>query len=256
MNGILSTPKNSNTKVHSKSHFTKFTVSSGDGNWSIEVNLSVHSPVLEYHYILSRTDGSFIWEGGSKRVLEIPSTKSLPSIFLDDQWKSFQSEEMLPHVKASLFSEVVYGRNNRSNSTKPISSELLKSSTIGIKYLHNLYSQLDYSKNILVNIRVYSVFIKPTHSLRISGNIPELGNWSAAKSPKFSDSKFPVWEVEFVVPKTSIPFEYKLVACNDSASECVWEDGPNRHFSLSHKNAIFTELEKFKVIKNSKIVTD
>jgi hypothetical protein len=98
-----------------------------------------------------------------------------------------------------------------------------------------------------VNIRVFSVFVKPSHSLRISGNIPELGNWTPSKSPKFSDSKYPIWEVEFVVPKTSIPFDYKLVTCNDSGNEFTWEDGGNRSFTISHRNAIFTELEKIRV---------
>ena len=66
--------------------------------------------------------------------------------------------------------------------------------------------------------------------LHICGNIEELGNWDADKSPKLTTNPelYPIWESNF---NFSLPIgmtiEYKYVLIDEKNNNKIWEDLPN-----------------------------
>lgn len=65
-------------------------------------------------------------------------------------------------------------------------------------------------------------------SLRLSGSIPELGNWDIDSGVSMSYSKGN-WHAELVVPDSQVgTFEYKYALMREGSAEPIWEWGPNR----------------------------
>ncbi|GGW56507.1 carbohydrate-binding module family 20 domain-containing protein [Streptomyces xantholiticus] len=60
----------------------------------------------------------------------------------------------------------------------------------------------------------------------VTGNRPELGNWSPAGAPKLDPSGYPVWKLDVNLP-AGTSFEYKYIR-KDAAGNVTWESGANR----------------------------
>ena len=63
-------------------------------------------------------------------------------------------------------------------------------------------------------------------NVRVVGNHPALGNWSAAAGAQLSSASYPVWRASVAMP-AGTRVEYKYVKVN-SSGDVVWESGSNR----------------------------
>lgn len=70
--------------------------------------------------------------------------------------------------------------------------------------------------------------------LRVTGSLPQLGEWDASKAPKMEWTTGDVWTCEhsrlFQDKKTS--FEYKYLVSDEMGNPVRWEGGPNKRFSF------------------------
>lgn len=71
-------------------------------------------------------------------------------------------------------------------------------------------------------------------TIKISGSIPELGNWSPSAAPALSAAQYtssnPVWALTVNLP-AGTTFEYKYISVADNGA-VSWENDPNRSFSV------------------------
>ncbi|MEU0371725.1 carbohydrate-binding module family 20 domain-containing protein [Streptomyces sp. NPDC006283] len=63
-------------------------------------------------------------------------------------------------------------------------------------------------------------------NIHVTGNRPELGNWSPAGAPKLDPAGYPVWKLDVALP-AGASFEYKYIR-KDAAGNVTWESGANR----------------------------
>ncbi|MFG3344998.1 carbohydrate-binding module family 20 domain-containing protein [Streptomyces sp. NPDC048018] len=63
-------------------------------------------------------------------------------------------------------------------------------------------------------------------NIYVTGNRPELGNWSPAAALKLDSAAYPVWKLAVTLP-AGTAFEYKYVR-KDQAGNVTWESGANR----------------------------
>ncbi|KXX82008.1 Glucoamylase [Madurella mycetomatis] len=71
-------------------------------------------------------------------------------------------------------------------------------------------------------------------TIKISGSIPELGNWSPAAAPALSAAQYtnsnPVWTLTANLP-AGTTFEYKYISVAENGT-VSWENDPNRSFTV------------------------
>lgn len=93
-----------------------------------------------------------------------------------------------------------------------------------------------YSVKKLVNVAVscYNGSTTLGQSVYITGNIPELGNWSPANAVKLSPSAYPTWTGTLALP-TNTSIEWKCIKRDElnPATSLVWEPGSNNLFNPS-----------------------
>ncbi|MEV6331684.1 carbohydrate-binding module family 20 domain-containing protein [Streptomyces sp. NPDC051909] len=63
-------------------------------------------------------------------------------------------------------------------------------------------------------------------NIYVTGNRPELGNWSPAAALKLDPAAYPVWKLDVSLP-AGTAFEYKYIR-KDGAGNVTWESGANR----------------------------
>ncbi|GAA3396337.1 carbohydrate-binding module family 20 domain-containing protein [Streptomyces roseoviridis] len=66
----------------------------------------------------------------------------------------------------------------------------------------------------------------PGQNIYVTGNRPELGNWSTAAALKLDPAAYPVWKLAVSLP-AGTAFEYKYLR-KDAAGNVTWESGANR----------------------------
>jgi len=204
----------------------------GDGYWNLTLQFEVDSTIdLEYCYIIVQKSGSFIYEDSSKRTLSFLDLKLVPSVFIWDTWKStLSSEEVNPHLKSSIFSDVIFRRESKMPNSQSLVSK---------------YSDKDEDK-VIIRFLLYSVFVPPKSSIRIVGNISDLGDWDFNRAPKMNDHNYPLWNLEISIPKINIPFQYKFVISRDVGGNQIWEEGSNRQFWNKEQPFAIIDGGKFK----------
>lgn len=95
-------------------------------------------------------------------------------------------------------------------------------------------NQYTIKKLINVNFNCYNGYTTLGQSVYITGNIPELGNWSPANAVKLSPTSYPTWTGSLALPSNTA-VEWKCIKRDelDPATSLVWESGSNNQFNPS-----------------------
>ncbi len=175
----------------------------GDGNWSLSIDLPNQPISLEYRYFLSSNRKQIFEEWQKNHQVELNDTSR--SYLLIDYW---QARPQNLAFYSSAFTKSLFG------------------------HPCDKFERVVKSNKKII-LKVLAPHVERTQSLALSGNIPELGNWNIDKVLIFSCEKFPLWSVELDANKLTFPFEYKLVVVdNENRSHVRWENGDNRILNL------------------------
>ncbi|NPA37577.1 MAG: 4-alpha-glucanotransferase [Chlorobi bacterium] len=176
--------------------------------WETELEYSsLPAKNLKYKYLIKdSSDNKTIKQEKDLRSISL-NTKRFQEIIIKDYYSENTNEQRL--WDSSFFTRVLFNRNDNA----------------GNKF------RFPSSGKQIVEFKTKFVPVKKTHSLGISGNIPELGNWNENSALKLNGYRFPEWKAVMKI-KQSLSFEYKFVIINNSTGKIIhWEKGNNRVFS-------------------------
>lgn len=99
---------------------------------------------------------------------------------------------------------------------------------------NELTNQYTVKKLVNVNFNCYNGYTTLGQSVYITGNIPELGDWSPANAVKLNPTSYPTWTGALALP-TNTNIEWKCIKRDElnPASSLVWEGGANNQFNPS-----------------------
>jgi 4-alpha-glucanotransferase len=190
----------------------------GDGHWILEIELPDQPVTFEYRYIL-KSNSKWIFEEWQKNHIQ-RIKDSRQNYILVDYWQ------------------------NRPRNLASYSSAFINS---WFAHPCDRFERV-VNSNRKIHIKVLAPQINRNHSLAISGNQTDLGNWDAGKALIMSCDNIPEWSVELDATRLSYPFEYKFcVLNNDDKSLVRWEKGENRILQIpvigNNEIAIFSGLQ-------------
>jgi 4-alpha-glucanotransferase len=175
----------------------------GDGHWFGNLDVDDASSIY-YRFMVVDGEQRFSEAGGFRKI----SLYNCHQIFLQDQWRNEGNPADV--FFSSAFTEVI----NRPEKSGLFPLEV-----------NNSFS------NALI-FRLEAADIPDGLVVGITGNTPELGNWTAATL--LNADNFPVWEAGFQMVDDIIQLDYKYVLCNPETAEIVtWESGENRTLSFN-----------------------
>ena len=191
---------------------------SGNGNWSLEIEIPDESVSFEYRYFLSSNGEQIVEEWQRNRRIEIQDVRQ--NYTLIDSWQ------------------------NRPDNTAQYSSAFLR---CWFAHSCDKFEQLVKSDKKLV-FKVLAPCIRQNESLAMLGNQEELGNWEIAKALALSCARLPEWTIELDSSGFSFPIEYKFcVIRNEDKSFIRWEDGKNRILDIhpigNHETLVVSGLQ-------------
>eukprot|EP01117_Protostelium_nocturnum_P005270 TRINITY_DN1920_c0_g1_i1.p1 TRINITY_DN1920_c0_g1~~TRINITY_DN1920_c0_g1_i1.p1 ORF type:complete len:907 (-),score=345.64 TRINITY_DN1920_c0_g1_i1:195-2915(-) len=193
----------------------------GDGNWEVEVVFPEGISSFQYNYTLKSGENWSLYEAGPRRELSLAELKGQASLLVLDIWRSSWNPELSPEFNSSLFTDVIYGRD-----------------TSNVKEAAAFSSFKPDANSTLIRFEVHCIFIPKGATVKVSGAIPELGNWDAAKGVELSGKDYPFWSGTVQVPNNRIPFNYKYVIVGGEVSEPAWEEGADRVYWESGCSAV------------------
>ncbi len=168
----------------------------GSDFWNKTVAISDFAGDIAYKYAIRQQDGSYIYEAGRERVINLRSADK--NLVIRDFWQVNDYEKSF---RTTAFEQALFRR------LKPAKLTQAKG---------NIRFTIDLPQ------------ILPTQGVAVMGNIPELGNWNADKMLIMSDATFPVWRADIKTSEGS-PIEYKYVIYDLKTGEIAdMEYGENR----------------------------
>ena len=184
-------------------HLAKMMQHTGDGNWSLELDLPDKPVNFEYRYFLS-SDNRFIFEEWQRNHRQ-SITDTTQNYVMIDHWQ------------------------NHPQNTTFYSSAFYKS---WFAHPCDLFERVVKSERKLY-IKVLASKIERNQSIAITGNQTELGNWDIDKALIMDCKHFPEWSIALDANTLSYPIEYKFcIVENETGSFVEWEKGENRILSL------------------------
>jgi len=190
----------------------------GNGNWSLELDLPEKPVDFEYRYFL-RSNSQLLFEEWQRNHKQRITDTGQNYVFID-YWQ------------------------NRPQNTVFYSSAFYKS---WFAHPCDKTERIVNSKKKLC-IKVLASDVERNQSVAITGNQQELGNWETDKALIMSCVDFPEWSIELDVTALSYPIEYKFcIIDNESKSLIEWEEGENRVLNESlvngHETGIVSGLQ-------------
>ncbi|MCB0850995.1 MAG: 4-alpha-glucanotransferase, partial [Bacteroidetes bacterium] len=181
-----------------------------DGNWELLLDVEDDISELSYKYfILDENTGARIWETGEDRLISL-ETSGMKHVIIHDSWRPFHGEDHAFYTSA--FTRVLMKRSASNGQEKIAGSEY------GSK----------------VRFRIYAPRMGQDKVLCLIGSSSELGEWNEEKAIIMSDQRFPLWEVDVILPPTG-RLEYKYGIYNKETGKIeTWEFGDNRILEKSH----------------------
>jgi len=171
----------------------------GDGNWSLELDLPNKQVHFEYRYFLASGNQLIFeeWHRNHKQSI----TELRQNYVLIDYWQSRPQN-------AVFFSSPFY----KSWFAHPCDK----------------FERIVKSKKKL-RIKVIASEIERNQSVAILGNQTALGNWDANKALIMACDQFTEWSIELDATALSYPVEYKFcIIDNENKSLIEWEKDENR----------------------------
>lgn len=172
---------------------------SGNGDWTLEIELPDQPVRFEYRYFLLSNGQQTFEEWQRNHQIEI--REPYPDYLLVDYWQN-----------------------------RPRNQAYYSSAFINCWFAHpcDKFERVVRSGRKLI-IKVLAPGIRPDQSLAILGNQCELGDWDPDKALIMACDRFPEWYVELDANRFSFPVEYKFcVLDNEKRALSQWEKGENR----------------------------
>ena len=180
---------------------------SGDGTWSVTVDLPDSLDLIKYSYIVRRNDGSIRHEWGKPHSLNM--TSATPDLTVLDRWSDQPDDK--PYY-ASAFTECIFRRNQPDKPVK--------------------------NRPGYLTLCVDAPMIRPDEAVAVTGEAEAMGAWQPEKALRMSDADYPVWKVNIPLQDIRHGGEYKFVILKKSDGSLVaWEKGDNRTFNLPYTKA-------------------
>ena len=190
----------------------------GDGMWMASVSLVGMKAEICYSYFVVSDKGGIRAEWGNPHRFR--KVKDAECVELRDSWQERPADK---YYYSTMFSSVVFRRENRAKDVMPISQYVL--------------------------VRVSAPSVKPNEDLLIVGNCQMLGNWDVSKALKMSDSNYPEWRALIPLNAKKGVVEYKFVKRNRETGQEYWDNCDNRILDVSvpeeQKHAIIVSGLKF-----------
>jgi 4-alpha-glucanotransferase len=175
----------------------------GEGNWSLEIELPNQPLTVEYRYLLF-SDGNLSFEDWPKNHIQ-NITDADRNYILADSWQLVPPN---PAVYSSVFQKI---RLAHSGAQAPPTT--------------------DFDRKIC--LRVLAPEVKSNQSLALVGNQSALGDWDISKALVLNGENFPEWIMELDADSLSFPLAYKFCILDNADKSCVlWEEGENRFFEV------------------------
>lgn len=175
---------------------------SGDGNWTLEVDLPLLIEALDYQYVLVDSNGDRILEPwGRKRHLKLNTITPQVVYRLYDYWRLEPADT---YFYTSAFTKSLFIHESKDVNT-------------------------DFGRKLI--IKVFCPRIEKKQKLAITGNQPCLGFWNPEGSKTLDSPDFPEWEICLNADEITFPLAYKFFVCDSDGQAIHWESGENRMLS-------------------------
>lgn len=174
----------------------------GDGMWMASVSLVRMKTEICYSYFVVSDKGGIRAEWGNPHHFR--KVKDAECVELRDSWQERPADK---YYYSTMFSSVVFRRENRAKDIMPISQYAL--------------------------VRVSAPSVKPNEDLLIVGNCQMLGNWDVSKALKMSDFNYPEWRALIPLNAMKCVVEYKFVKRNRETGQEYWDNCDNRILDVS-----------------------
>lgn len=174
----------------------------GDGMWMASVSFVRMKAEICYSYFVVSDKGGIRAEWGNPHRFR--KVKDAECVELRDSWQERPADK---YYYSTMFSSVVFRRENRAKDVMPISRYAL--------------------------VRVSAPSVKPNEDLLIVGNCQMLGNWDVSKALKMSDFNYPEWRALIPLNAMKCVVEYKFVKRNRETGQEYWDNCDNRILDVS-----------------------
>lgn len=179
---------------------------SGDGNWTLELELPDSTTLIEYRYLIT-IDNKQVFEKWERNHCFIPS-KTNKHYILFDHWQNCPSDLAF---YSSAFTKNLFAHSHPKTTNR-------------------------YCKKKII-LKVYAPKVLKDQCLAISGNQDFLGNWVPEKALLADDSTFPEWNIELDATQIQYPLEYKFLIVDKKSKNAIqWETEENRTFYFPSQN--------------------
>jgi len=171
------------------------------GHWQVPLDLDENfAGTVSYKYILKHASGTFEWEAGDDRTLDLNKRFTVGEVH--DQWSSKYDEHQA--LMTSAFKKVLMRRSGRSPLTTPKSGSI-----------HRL--------------QLRTTRVSPEYVVAVLGGHPALGNWDESKAVIMADQDFPLWQIDLPLKGASQVIPYKYAIYDPKEKKVVtFEEGPDR----------------------------
>lgn len=154
--------------------------------------LTSSSRTIQYKYFVSNSEQEIRWEPEENHIIHLDSVSSPAFVEVSDTFRWF--DQNLNTFTRSAFTEVITKRKN------PVAPPRISPNSVK-------------PGQVSINFSVMCPYVKRNQKLAIVGSCPELGGWDPKNSLNLADAHFPLWTGAITVQRSSLPFEYKYIIC-------------------------------------------
>ncbi|MFJ7067023.1 carbohydrate-binding module family 20 domain-containing protein [Streptomyces sp. NPDC101115] len=160
------------------------------------------------------------WDNGNNAVAFGRGSKAYVAINHETSALSRTFQTSLP---AGTYCDVQSGNPVTVNSTGQFTATLGANTALALHVNATSCASQAVTTGASFNVNATTV---TGQNVYVTGNRPELGNWSPAAALKLDPAAYPVWKLAVTLP-AGTAFEYKYVR-KDAAGNVTWESGANR----------------------------
>ncbi|MFF6774788.1 carbohydrate-binding module family 20 domain-containing protein [Streptomyces sp. NPDC012637] len=160
------------------------------------------------------------WDNGNNAVAFGRGSKAYVAINHETSALSRTFQTSLP---AGTYCDVQSGNPVTVNSTGQFTATLGANTALALHVNATSCASQAVTTGASFNVNATTV---SGQNVYVTGNRPELGNWSPAAALKLDPAAYPVWKLAVTLP-AGTAFEYKYVR-KDAAGNVTWESGANR----------------------------
>lgn len=194
-------------RAHAAANENKINIplSTQDGQtWTGHILLEFNQPLaMAYHYEV-RNNGVPVRREWQLVPRTLPVDPKVQEYTLQDTWRDLPRESWL---YTSAVTDVFRPRARKPGKTFTLFNRTLV-------------------------LRVQAAQLTANQSLYICGNCPQLGNWEVPNAVALTETEPNEWVAVLDVSKLPAKMEYKFFIKTQEQDKVLWEEGPNRLFTL------------------------